>query len=76
MIAAAAAAIVLCAAFLLSSWRGGSRSFAIEKLRIAAVSRGDLIRDLSAEGKVIAANSPTLYAIAAGTITLNIVAAT
>ena len=38
------------------------------------MTRGDLVRDLSAEGKVIAANSPTLYAIAAGTVHLSIVA--
>ncbi|MFN3311203.1 MAG: efflux RND transporter periplasmic adaptor subunit, partial [Thermomonas sp.] len=30
--------------------------------------------DLSAEGRVIASNSPTLYAIAAGTVTLKVVA--
>jgi HlyD family secretion protein len=32
------------------------------------------VRDLSADGRVIAANSPTLYAIAAGTVALKVVA--
>jgi HlyD family secretion protein len=59
---------------ILSAWQGGSRSIDASRLRIAAVSRGDLIRDLSAEGKVISANSPTLYAIAAGTVGLRVVA--
>jgi HlyD family secretion protein len=68
------AALGLGTAFVVSSWRGGSRSFDGDKLRIAAVTRGDLVRDLSAEGNVIASNSPTLYAIAAGTVTLNVVA--
>ncbi len=74
MIAAAAAAIAIGAVYVFSAWSGGTRSFTIDKLRIAAVTRGDLVRDLSAEGKVIAANSPTLYAIAGGTVTLNVVA--
>ncbi len=73
-IALAAAALMLCAAFVLSAWRGGSRSFDVDRLRIAEVTRGDLVRDLSAEGKVIASNSPTLYSIAAGTVSLNVVA--
>jgi HlyD family secretion protein len=59
---------------VLSSWRGGGRSVDAARLRIAAVQRGDLVRDLSAEGRVISANSPTLYTIAAGTVTLRVVA--
>ncbi len=39
-------------------------------LRIAQVKRGTLTRDISAQGKVVAAQSPTLYATAAGTVTL------
>ena len=69
-------AVVLVVAIggVLSSWRGGGRSVDTARLRIADVQRGDLIRDLSAEGRVISANSPTLYTIAAGTVTLNVVA--
>ncbi len=59
---------------LVSAWRGGTGSVDAARLRIATVERGDLVRDLSAEGKVIAANSPTLYAIAGGTVTLHVVA--
>ena len=55
-------------------WFSGSRSYSSERLRIATVTRGDLVRDISADGRVIAANSPTLYAIAAGTVTLKVVA--
>jgi HlyD family secretion protein len=36
-------------------------------VRIAAVKRGTLTRDISAQGKVVAAVSPTLYASSAGT---------
>jgi HlyD family secretion protein len=73
---AAALAIGLGAAIAatLSAWTDGSRSIDGERLRIAEVTRGDLVRDLSADGRVISANSPTLYAIAAGTLNLNVVA--
>jgi HlyD family secretion protein len=60
--------------WLASGWMGGGRSYDAARVRIAEVTRGDLVRDLSADGRVIAANSPTLYAIAAGTVTLKIVA--
>lgn len=62
------------AAWLLSAWSSGSRSYDASRLRIAQVTRGDLVRDITADGRVIAANSPTLYAIAAGTVTLRVVA--
>jgi HlyD family secretion protein len=58
----------------LSAWSDGSRSIDGERLRIAEVTRGDLVRDLSADGRVISANSPTLYAIAGGTVNLHVVA--
>jgi len=67
-------ALLLLAAWLLSGWSAGSRSIDAARVRIAEVKRGDLVRDISAEGRVIAANSPTLYAIAGGTVTLHVVA--
>jgi len=42
------------------------------RLRIAEVKRGTLTRDVSVQGKVVAAISPTLYARSAGTVTLDI----
>ncbi|RPE75824.1 efflux RND transporter periplasmic adaptor subunit [Vulcaniibacterium tengchongense] len=73
--AAAAAAVLLAGgAWLVSGWAAGGRSYDAARLRIAEVKRGDLTRDIVADGKVIAANSPTLYAISAGTVTLKVVA--
>lgn len=72
-ILAAAVALGLIG-WVASSWLGGAQSYDSSRLRIAEVSRGDLVRDLSAEGRVIAANSPTLYAIAAGVVHLSVVA--
>ncbi len=71
---AGALVTVLGAAWLLSGWSAGSRSFDAARVRIATVERGDLVRDISADGRVIAANSPTLYAVAGGTVMLNVVA--
>ena len=66
--------VLLLAGWLLSGWAAGSRSVDASRLRIAEVTRGDLVRDISAQGRVIAANSPTLYAVAGGTVTLHVVA--
>lgn len=46
------------------------QSISESRLRIAVVRRGDLVRDISAQGRVVAAVSPTLYAPASGTISL------
>jgi HlyD family secretion protein len=45
-----------------------------ERVRIAEVVRGTLVRDVIADGRVTAANSPTLYAVAAGTVELKVLA--
>ena len=71
---AAGLGLLLAIGWLLAGWSSGSRSFDGSRVRIAEVTRGDLVRDISADGRVIAANSPTLYAIAGGTVTLEVVA--
>jgi HlyD family secretion protein len=49
---------------LLSAGNSVSR----ERLSFATVERGDFTRDIAAEGRVVAAVSPTLYAAAAGSV--------
>lgn len=71
---AGALAVLLAALWVAGGWASGASSFDASRLRIAQVTRGDLVRDLSAEGRVITANSPTLYAIAGGTVSLKVVA--
>ena len=73
-IAVGGVAVLSAIAWVAIGWSGGGRSYDASRIRIAEVRRGDLVRDLSAEGRLIAANSPTLYAIAAGTVSLKIVA--
>src|SRR3546814_17694242 len=71
---AAGLGLLLLVGWLVTGWRAGSRSFDGSRVRIAEVTRGDLVRDISADGRVNAANSPTLYAIDGGTVTLDVVA--
>lgn len=72
--ALAGAAVLAATTWVAVGWSSGGRSHDASRLRIAEVVRGDLVRDLSADGRVIAANSPTLYAIAGGTVALRVVA--
>jgi HlyD family secretion protein len=76
-IAIAAGSLVFIAAILVAApsvkrWADASISVPYERVRIATVTRGDLVRDVSVQGRVVAAVSPTLYASNAGTITLHV----
>lgn len=51
-------------------WSSASVTVPLERIRIASVVRADLVRDVSVQGRVVAAVSPTLYATAPGRITL------
>ncbi len=67
-------ALVAVLGFIARGWLSGERSVDGARVRIATVTRGPLVRDIVADGSVISANSPTLYAIAAGIVNLNVVA--
>jgi HlyD family secretion protein len=54
----------------LQRWAGSSMSVPRDRLRLAEVVRADLVRDVSVQGRVVAAVSPSLFAPAGGTITL------
>ncbi len=53
----------------LQRWSQAGASVVRERLRLATVSRGDFVRDVSVQGRVVAAVSPTLYVTQDGTIT-------
>ncbi|WP_281560108.1 efflux RND transporter periplasmic adaptor subunit [Thalassomonas sp. RHCl1] len=55
-----------------SRWAQAEKSVARDRVRLATVSRGDFTRDISVQGRVVAAISPTVYSPADGTITLAI----
>jgi len=65
-------ALAWLAAPVFQRWANATISVPFERVRVATVTRGDLIRDVSVQGRVVAAVSPTLYATAPGTITLNV----
>ena len=54
----------------INRWANATVTVPLDRLRIATVTRDDLVRDVSVQGRVVAAVSPTLYAPAPGTITL------
>jgi HlyD family secretion protein len=67
-------ALVVLAWVLPSAWRlfSTGRSVSASRLQIATVERGPFVRDIAAEGSVVAAVSPTLYASAPGAVTLKV----
>jgi HlyD family secretion protein len=68
--------VVVCAgAALIASlhrFAGAGSSVSRERVSIATVERGSFVRDVAADGQVVAAVSPTLYANVAGTVTLKV----
>ncbi|MDH3860056.1 MAG: efflux RND transporter periplasmic adaptor subunit [Gammaproteobacteria bacterium] len=72
-IGAIALAMIAVAWFVtpaVQRWANASVSVPVDRVRVATVTRGDLVQDVSVQGRVVAAVSPTLYATASGTITL------
>ncbi|RUO80845.1 efflux transporter periplasmic adaptor subunit [Idiomarina tyrosinivorans] len=57
---------------MISSWSQAEASVGSEDIRIATVTRDDFIRDVSIQGRVVAAVSPTLYAPAEGIVTYQV----
>lgn len=64
-----AVSAVLAVPYLVR-WTSAEAAVPRERIRIAEVTRGELTRDVSVQGRVVAAVSPTLFASADGTITL------
>lgn len=57
---------------VVERWSSATLSVPLERVRVAEVVRADLVSDVSVQGRVVAAVSPTLYAPAPGTITLEV----
>jgi HlyD family secretion protein len=71
VILAAVALLSVLLAYLLR-YSGAGVSVDRSRLSIATVERGSFVRDIAADGQVVAAVSPTLYADALGTVTLKV----
>jgi HlyD family secretion protein len=65
--------ILVSAAFAIPTarrWSRAERSVAAHEIRLGTVARGELLRDASAQGKVVAALHPTLFSPSQGIVTL------
>ncbi|MFG6430753.1 efflux RND transporter periplasmic adaptor subunit [Roseateles sp. LYH14W] len=67
---AIAAAIALLGGGRVKQMLSADAAVSAARLNIAAVDIGPLTRDVAGEGRVVAAQSPTLFAPGAGTVTL------
>ena len=56
----------------LRRWSSAEESIDLSRLRLATVARGDLERDVAAEGRVVAANHPRLFSPAQGIVSLQV----
>ncbi len=56
----------------LRRWSSAEESIDLSRLRVATVARGDLERDVAAEGRVVAANHPRLFSPAQGIVSLQV----
>ncbi|TKB46025.1 efflux RND transporter periplasmic adaptor subunit [Thalassotalea mangrovi] len=59
-----------------SNWSQADISIPQKRVRIGEITVGDFTRDVSVQGRVVAAVSPTIYAPAEGTITFSVDAGT
>ncbi|HYC58266.1 MAG TPA: efflux RND transporter periplasmic adaptor subunit [Thermoanaerobaculia bacterium] len=73
LILAGAVALLVVAAILFPSvrrWARAEKAVDASSLRFAVVTRGELLRDVSVQGRVVASLSPTLFSAGQGIVTL------
>jgi HlyD family secretion protein len=56
----------------IGNWLGTELTVSSERIRTATVVRGEFIRDVNVQGRIVAAISPTLYSTAGGIVTLEV----
>jgi HlyD family secretion protein len=73
-IGAAAGGLLLVVVFalLIRGWSSTEYTVSRERLRIVTVTEGPFVHDVSAQGTVVAAVSPTLFAVAPGNISYKV----
>lgn len=73
MLLAGAGALVVVLVLIwpaVQRWARAEQSVDFSRLQIATVTRGNLERDVSAQGRIVAANHPKLYSPSQGIVTL------
>lgn len=69
-IAAVALTVLVATGAAWWVWLQAEPAVPADRLRLAEVTRGEVVRDVQVAGRLVAAGSPTLYAPAAGTVVL------
>jgi HlyD family secretion protein len=64
--------VVLLSLPMISRWSRAERSVPAATVRIGEVTRGTLVRDASAQGRIVASLHPTLFSPAPGIVTLEV----
>ena len=70
----AVALLIAFSAPALIRWAKAERTVSLDQVRLAKVTRGTFVRDVSVDGQTVAAVNPTLYSDVNGTVTLKVVA--
>jgi len=56
----------------VTRWATSETSVSSAQIRVAAVTRGDLVREVTADGRVVAASSPTSFSPAQGIVAIEV----
>jgi HlyD family secretion protein len=64
--------LALIVGWLVRAWSNSNHVISADSLRIVMVASGHFIRDVAAQGTVIAAVNPTLFAVAPGTVSYSV----
>jgi HlyD family secretion protein len=64
--------LALLVGWLIRAWSNSNHIIAADRLRIVTAVNGHFVRDVAAQGTVIAAVNPTLFAIAPGTVSYSV----
>jgi HlyD family secretion protein len=67
---AALALLVVVARPIVHRWAAADSSIERSRLRLATVSRGDLVYDVAVQGRVVAASRPTLFSPSTGIVSV------
>ncbi|MGE0641255.1 MAG: efflux RND transporter periplasmic adaptor subunit [Thermoanaerobaculia bacterium] len=68
--AAVLVALLLLAVPAIRRWWATDQSVDFARLRLGTVTRGELLHDVAAQGRVVAASRPTMFSPATGIVTL------
>ncbi len=70
--AVGAVLIAFIVGWLIRAWSNSGHVVAADRLHIVTVTNGHFVRDVAAQGTVIAAVNPTLFAVAPGTVSYSV----